>query len=692
MRGTVAAAGTGLEIGRTVRVRLPYAFEPYYPAYPSIPALTSYPSRPASEFYPSRPTFPEYPSVPTFAAYPTTGADAPEFLSASSAAGPTAPSDAPPGRPGGRLALLDLNSAGPDRRRAACLGLSRTPDRAAIAPLLALAAHDTDYAMFGLAVIGPRCLPGLARLEANPATPAPVRHRLRLVQEWISTGSDAAVTVPDVPHVRRSGGMPLIHRNRLRVMTVVAMMPVLALGGALCLIGFQWRKDRLDGALIAAIKRQDAGLTATLLASGADANAEDRSGGPESPWEIAIALFRPDLRSPCERHGPSALLVAACCTTNAAGVDGDPLREQGTYEIVRSLLDHGAQVNFTDPGGLTPLLGALGADRPRTAILLIGRGADVCARRSDSVGDGSGVWECGYKSMHDTPELLRAVILHQANVNAVVRIDVGFGTPIMAMMEGQGDTNSAVANVRILLEAGADPNPVVDYEVGTPLAFAARNAGPKVGQLLLEHGAKINLATPNCGTPLHWANEQLNLEITGIQRDGHDAQLAARLRAYIEFLKRRGAVDRTLPNDAAEPKVLGGAPAAPYLHRIGLPIGKSAGEANKAGGRSRVRSNADRRRGYDGRRRCDEAAAARPRPSANHRCQARYSGSIGAPAGRRKRKYHRQPGNPPVPARGIDYDDSRWRRPSAIRDGLSVRFTDRVRLRRVCKRPRCVPL
>ena len=69
--------------------------------------------------------------------------------------------------------------------------------------------------------------------------------------------------------------------------------------------------------------------------------------------------------------------------TNAVIENWTPLfwaAQEGHTEIVDLLLDAGANVNFSDPGGFTPLKQAVGEARIATVEHLLLRGADVSRR------------------------------------------------------------------------------------------------------------------------------------------------------------------------------------------------------------------------------------------------------------------------------------------------------------------------
>lgn len=163
----------------------------------------------------------------------------------------------------------------------------------------------------------------------------------------------------------------------------------------------------------------------------------------------------------------SDLLRSGVDANIQGGPHGFPLivaSRQGHNEVVKLLLDHGADINANTPGrskGHTALRAAsLGFRNATIAVvrLLLERGADIDAQ-SDSEGT--------------------------------------------ALHEAVGVRNTEIA--RLLLEKGARLD-IEQEVVGTALHIASRNGSKDLVQLLLESGANINAPNEHYGTPLQAAS------------------------------------------------------------------------------------------------------------------------------------------------------------------------------------------
>ncbi|HLJ54132.1 MAG TPA: ankyrin repeat domain-containing protein [Chthonomonadaceae bacterium] len=300
-------------------------------------------------------------------------------------------------------------------------------------------------------------------------------------------------------------------------------------------------QERLDRALIAAVKRRDTRAVAALVDSGANPNTVDWPSGNVSLLDTVSDMVHGDSGRTSKRCS-SALMLAAGCRSDAIDYRTAGCAEPDNYALVRLLVDRGAHVNCTNQFGSTPLLEAVYGHRTKAAILLIERGADV-KTKSEFLPFCSGIWQNGSGFVRPTPELLRTEVAHGADVNAPIDTSPGSDlgevcTPIVAIMENHSDSGTVVDNLCTLLDAGADPNHVSTRDT-TPLMRAAELAGPNVGQLLLSHGARVNQITKRNGTALHYARTLLRYAPT--------PQRTAEIKMYITLLKRNGAVDRCLP-------------------------------------------------------------------------------------------------------------------------------------------------
>ncbi|CAG2188628.1 unnamed protein product [Mytilus edulis] len=146
-------------------------------------------------------------------------------------------------------------------------------------------------------------------------------------------------------------------------------------------------------------------------------------------------------------------------------------------DIVRLLIEKGADVNVCCGLGLTPLLWSCKLDNSDIVRLLVEKGADV--NLSDEDGHNPLIWSC----KHDNSDIVRLLVEKGANVN---------------VSDGDGDTpliwscrhdNRDI--VRLLIEKGADIN--VSCELGLT----------DIVRLLIEKGADVNVSDITEETPLN---------------------------------------------------------------------------------------------------------------------------------------------------------------------------------------------
>lgn len=163
--------------------------------------------------------------------------------------------------------------------------------------------------------------------------------------------------------------------------------------------------------------------------------------------------------------------------------------EAGHEEVVRRLLEHGAQINAANEYGETAL--TLAADGGHTAVVsaLLEWGADV------NVVDEFGDTPLLNAAWGEHEDALLLLLRHRADPNVPNRV-------------GQTAMTTALAFERrhilaILLEGGADPD--LRHHDQTPLMMALGDEGAV--RLLLAHGADVTLRDKHGKTALRIAQE-----------------------------------------------------------------------------------------------------------------------------------------------------------------------------------------
>ena len=277
---------------------------------------------------------------------------------------------------------------------------------------------------------------------------------------------------------------------------------------------------------------------ALLLDAGADVNAKEDWGG-QSALMWAAAQSQPEM---------VALLAARGADVNARGVVRQWERKviteprpkdmskggftpllyaarEGCVECAKRLLEAGADPDLADPERVTPLNLALLNLHFDFAAYMIEAGADV--DKWDLFG--------------------RTPLYMAADMNTLPRK----GNGAMAVIPSLDD-HSAYDIARMLLEAGANPNiqlkrrpPYRDVpqdrggdnilaQGATPLLRAARAGDAELVELLLEHGALVDLPSKEGVTPLMAAaGVEFGLRVTR-GRDRSEEGVLATLRLLVE--------------------------------------------------------------------------------------------------------------------------------------------------------------
>jgi ankyrin repeat protein len=211
------------------------------------------------------------------------------------------------------------------------------------------------------------------------------------------------------------------------------------------------------------------------------------------------------LRGACAALALFAVCGIACAAPTAEVADA---AMRGDHVELRSLLEHGADVNAAQGDGMTALHWAAVNEDLDVAKWLVYAGANVHATtRLNAI---TPLW---LAAQSGEALLVRLLLDNKAEPDAATATGV---TPLMIASA----SGNPVA-VGLLIERGADPNAKEKTYGQTPLIFAAAYNRPDAIAVLLEHGANVAAATkarlpagePMGGlTALHYAVRQGNVE------------------------------------------------------------------------------------------------------------------------------------------------------------------------------------
>lgn len=195
-----------------------------------------------------------------------------------------------------------------------------------------------------------------------------------------------------------------------------------------------------------------------------------------------------DVNALSTEHGRSALIIAAFKSQ---------INPINSLNIVRLLINHGADVNLQDNQGETALMWASIQGNEGIVEALMKKGPDVDLQNN------KGWTALMYASANSHKNVLKMLLKNTTKVN--LQDSDGWTALMLFSREGLQD------EVKTLLEKGADVNlKSIEYDM-TALMLAASKGHKEVVKTLLENGADVNLKQNKNGwTALVYAFESFH--------------------------------------------------------------------------------------------------------------------------------------------------------------------------------------
>ncbi len=201
----------------------------------------------------------------------------------------------------------------------------------------------------------------------------------------------------------------------------------------------------------------------------------------------------------------SALLLFVLPLPSLAAVSGAPLAdavEQHESEIARALINQGAEVNASQPDGMTALHWAVYYNDLETAKALIEAGATVDATNR------YGVTPLSLACTQGSESMITLLLDSGADPNHALP---GGETPLMTAAR-----TGKIAPVKTLLARGADVHATEERDGQSALIWAAAEGHADVVELLIEFGADFRTPLDSGFTPLLFAARQGHIEVARV--------------------------------------------------------------------------------------------------------------------------------------------------------------------------------
>jgi ankyrin repeat protein len=223
--------------------------------------------------------------------------------------------------------------------------------------------------------------------------------------------------------------------------------------------------------------------------------------------------------------------------------DKVPSQEQRDhmFRCVKLLLDHGASAEAQNNDGSTPLHIAAARVKMCQEIvqLLIEKSTNIDMRNNN------GLTALHVASRRSRPDIMQLILSHNAEVDA---LDNGGSTPLHLAIP---ETRLAVSKpylevareaVQLLLKHGAKVN-LQNHMGRTPLHRASQRGHLNIIPLILDHGADVDAPDGDGSTPLHLAISEIPPELGTVPFISEASKLEAKLDAVAsaQLLLRHGA-------------------------------------------------------------------------------------------------------------------------------------------------------
>jgi ankyrin repeat protein len=220
-------------------------------------------------------------------------------------------------------------------------------------------------------------------------------------------------------------------------------------------------QQKLDSALLTAVKESNLPTVRSLIAEGADINARDLPLDTRSTWWKLWDRLRGEPLLTGDM--PTALMVAQSNT------------HPNAFSVANALLDAGAAINAKDKRGSTALYYAIDLGDVDFVQALLTRGALVNVKNNE------GKTPLHWASYNGRQDFVRLLIEKGGDVNA--RDDSGDTPLCLAVL-----FNHATCVERLLVR-GAQAN-IKDYGGYTPLMLAQENQNAQIIAMLKQAGSK----------------------------------------------------------------------------------------------------------------------------------------------------------------------------------------------------------